>query len=97
MKVVNMRKSKWDVRVDRMSRLGNPYRIGKDGNRKEVIAKYRKYLWRCIKGKNEVYKELIKLSYMDNNTRLGCWCKPKACHGDIIVKAINWLKKKRGE
>jgi hypothetical protein len=24
--------------------------------------------------------------------RLGCFCKPKLCHGDIIVAAVNWAK-----
>ena len=21
--------------------------------------------------------------------RLGCWCKPNKCHGDIIIKLLN--------
>jgi len=33
--------------------LGNPFRIGRDGTRFEVIAKYRRWLWEQIKLKNE--------------------------------------------
>ncbi len=22
---------------------------------------------------------------------LTCWCKPEACHGDVIVNCVNWL------
>jgi len=35
------------------SLLGNPFRIGRDGTRSEVISKYRRWLWEQIKLKNE--------------------------------------------
>ena len=37
------------VRIDRRTRFGNPYRIGRDGTREEVIALYRAELWRRIR------------------------------------------------
>lgn len=92
MKVVNMKNErKWDVKIDRSSVLGNPFRIGKDGNREEVIKKYRTYLYNCIK----VVDELNNLADMKEDTVLGCWCRPKACHGDVVINAVNWLKERK--
>lgn len=91
MRIVNLKNEECDVRVDRSSVLGNPYRIGKDGTRKEVIAKYRKYLNNCIR----VVDELNRLKGMDEDIKLGCWCAPKACHGEVVVSAVNYLKERK--
>ena len=91
MKIVNLKNEKCDVRIDRSSILGNPFVINKDGNREEVIKKYREYLWNCIC----VVDELNKLSEMSDDTVLGCWCKPKKCHGDVIVSAVNYLRERK--
>jgi len=89
-----------DVYVARATRefrgsvLGNPFRIGRDGTREEVIEKYRRWLKEEIKKEGLVYQELVKLVnlYRENpNIRLACWCKPQGCHGDVIVKAVIWL------
>ena len=88
MRVVNMRDEEYDVRIDRSTILGNPYKIGKDGTRKEVIEKYRKRLWECI----QLVDKLNKLAEMPDDTILGCWCKPKECHGDVLIKVIEYLK-----
>ena len=48
-KVVNKYKEDYDVYIGRGSKWGNPYRIGEDGTREEVIEKYRLYLWKQIK------------------------------------------------
>jgi len=91
MRVVNLKNEKCDVKIDRSSVLGNHDKIGRDGNREEVIAKYKKYLWNCIR----VVDELNRLKDMSDSTVLGCWCKPKACHGDVIIKAVNYLKNRK--
>jgi hypothetical protein len=69
----------------------NPYVIGKDGNRDEVIAKYKARLWQQMNGPNAAYIR-GKLLELDGKV-LGCWCKPEPCHGDVLVAAIEWLKK----
>lgn len=48
--LVNMHtcKDKDIVQIDRRSPFGNPFKIGVHGNRKEVIAKYRKYFYARI-------------------------------------------------
>lgn len=85
-KVVNKYKEPYDVYIGRGSKWGNPYIIGKDGDRDEVIFKYEKYLKKMIMN-GEITKE--DLQSLKGKT-LGCFCKPKACHGDVIVKAVKW-------
>ena len=43
-KVVNKYKHVYDVYIGRGSKWGNPFVIGKDGTREEVINKYEEYL-----------------------------------------------------
>lgn len=61
----------------------NPFKITKDVSRSDCIKKYEKYIRQKIIDEN-LQEELIKLK--DKN--LGCWCKPEACHGDILLKLI---------
>lgn len=79
--VVHCKKEKYDVYIGRGSKWGNPFAIGKDGTRLEVIQKYKKY----ILLNNELMKQLSELE----GKILGCWCKPKSCHGDVLVDLIN--------
>ena len=77
MKVVNLLKEHYNMYIGRGSRFGNPFRIGKDGDREEVIRKYEIYARNhLINAISSIPKEAI----------LGCYCKPKACHGDVIIK-----------
>lgn len=69
------------VYIGRGSKWGNPFRIGKDGNRQEVIEKYKQYLL-----KN---KYLLSCLPELKNKTLGCFCKPLACHGDILIEMIH--------
>ena len=77
--------------------LRNPFAIGPDGSRDDVIKLYREYLWECIKKKNVVYDALIKLAHVEHDLNLVCYCKPYACHGDVIVKAVEWIKQQNFE
>ena len=71
------------VYIGRGSPFGNPFVIGKDGTREEVIEKYRSY----FKGRLEdsTFRSMV-LRLKGKN--LGCFCKPQACHGDVIKE---WL------
>lgn len=89
MVAVNMRYTNdWDVRVDRATRWGNPFRLGQDGNRQEVIVKYRRYLW------NELQTGRLGLHALAalDEKRLACWCAPRTCHADVLTKAASWAK-----
>lgn len=68
------------VYIGRGSKWGNPFIIGKDGTRTEVIEKYHSYLL----GKPELLKCLPELFGKD----LVCFCSPLPCHGDILIKLL---------
>ena len=75
-KVVHCKKEPYDVYIGRPSKWGNPFTIGKDGTREEVISKYEMYIM--------TRPDLIKALEELKGKTLGCWCKPKTCHGDIL-------------
>lgn len=79
--VVHCKKDKYDVYIGRGSKWGNPFCIGKDGNRKEVIDKYRKWL--------PAQSNLMKSLHELEGKILACWCAPKKCHGDILASIAN--------
>ena len=83
--VVNKYKEPYDVYIGRGSKWGNPFVIGKDGNREEVIEKYDVWLSSNIK---LLMLLLVELEGM----RLGCFCKPSACHGDVLVEYIERMR-----
>ena len=74
------------VLIDRRTRWGNPFRIGRDGDREQVIARYREDLWRRIQAGEIRLEELAKL----DGFWLACWCEPLPCHGDVLAKAAAW-------
>lgn len=85
-KVVNIDKGdKNDVYIGRGSVWGNPYAMGFDGDRDEVIRKF----------KYDFEKDFLKFSKEDalklKGKILGCHCKPAACHGDVIAEYLNSL------
>jgi hypothetical protein len=85
-KVVNVDKiEKYDVYIGRGSHWGNPYAIGFDGDRDEVIRKYKYDFDRgFLKGSKE---QLLSLK----GKTLGCHCKPFPCHGDVLADYLNSL------
>lgn len=44
MRVVHCKREQYDVYIGRPSILGNPFTVGRDGTREEVIAKYEDWL-----------------------------------------------------
>ena len=63
-------------RIDRKSQWGNPYELGKDGDRKTVCESYIYY----FKKKLSLHQQLIDIK----GKVLGCWCYPESCHGDYL-------------
>lgn len=71
--------------IGRGSYWGNPYSMYEEGeDREEVIRKYR-YDFEYEKFPNKEKSEVYKLA----GKRLGCFCKPQACHGDILADFLN--------
>lgn len=68
------------------SPLGNPFRVGRDGSRMDVIQKYRVWLEKNRERprvKTEL-QQLADLAREQGHLELGCWCAPLACHGDVV-------------
>jgi len=86
--VVNKYKDNYDIYIGRGSVWGNPFEITETTNRSQAIAKYKKYLWLQIKLQNITVEQLLSLK----GKKLGCFCKPQSCHGDVIVGAVEWAE-----
>jgi hypothetical protein len=69
------------VYIGRPSKWGNPFQIGRDGTRAEVIAKHRN--WLC-----DQPSLLAALSELRGHD-LVCFCAPRPCHGDTLLEMAN--------
>ncbi len=78
------------VYIGRGSIWGNeePMKDRSDEERARVIECYRHQLWSHLR-QGIITKEML-LGLDDK--RLACYCVPKPCHGEIILKAIEWAK-----
>ena len=93
--VVNKRTDTYDVYIGRGSIFGNPYTHlnsytlaeHKVASRDEALEKYGE--WFREKLKDPEFRCQVKLL---RGKRLGCFCKPLSCHGDIIAEYLNGLK-----
>lgn len=79
MRAVHCKREAYTVYAGRPSILGNPFVIGKDGTRIDVISKFEQY----ARSNNKVMQAIKTLKESDV---IGCWCKPQACHVDVIIK-----------
>ena len=91
--VVNIKHTdNYDVYIGRLnnykglpqSKWANPFYISRDGTREEVIDKYKGY----ILSSPDLVIALPELK----DKVLGCWCKPEACHGDILVELVDGME-----
>ena len=64
-------------RIDRNSAWGNPYELGKDGDRDTVCESYMYY----FKKKLSLHQQLMDIK----GKVLGCWCYPERCHGNYLI------------
>ena len=84
-RVVNLRKEAFEVYIGRAGKgedgyFGNPYR----GDREQAVEQFRAYFLRRV-ARDPVFRaRVLEL----RGKTLGCFCKPLACHGDVIVE---WL------
>jgi len=80
--------------VGRPGALGNPFVVGKDGSREEVIAQYRRWLWaRLQEPGSPQERELRRLleRARAGELELLCWCHPLPCHAEVVRGAVLWL------
>ena len=81
--------------IGRPDPLGNPFVIGEDGDRAEVIAKYKIWL------RDQYYSlnirvvtsidRLVTVFLEGQDITLVCWCAPAPCHGDVIKEFVEEL------
>lgn len=86
--VVNLKEDAFDVYIGRGSKWGNPFshldRLFPNPNlvwvesRAVAIERYREYL--------EDHPELMDDLHELRGKVLGCYCKPLACHGDVLAE-----------
>ena len=90
--IIHKSKGNYDVYIGRPSKWGNPFTHIKDketkaefivSTRKESIERY--YEWITTGDGKYLLDDLHELK----DKTMGCWCKPKACHGDILVELVN--------
>ncbi len=84
--------TRWSVRqadadtvyIGRPGKWGNPFRIGKDGNRAQVIRKYALWVWEPAQAalRAAARREL-------KGKKLACFCVPEMCHGHILASVAN--------
>lgn len=82
MVVLNKRISSKGVYIGRPSKWGNPFVIGPDGTRADVVRKFEEYLQ-----SNPVLMEAVKRELKGKD--LVCFCAPLSCHGDILSRIAN--------
>jgi hypothetical protein len=90
--VVHCKNDDYDIYIGRPSKWSNPFTHIKDKNtlakyivknRKEAIEAYREWIT------NGDGQYLLKDLHELKGKTLGCWCKPKACHGEVLVELVN--------
>jgi Domain of unknown function (DUF4326) len=77
-RVVHCKRSSYDVYVGRPSKWGNPFQLGKGESRELAIAKYEAWL----RSQPALMAALPEL----RGKVLACWCAPRACHADVLVR-----------
>jgi len=86
-RIQRLRKKGWKmpenaIYVGRPSRWGNPFRIGIDGTREQVIEKYREWLREKLK-EDPAFLEPLR------GKDLACWCPLNVpCHADVIIEFL---------
>ena len=70
----------YSVRIDRGSLFGNPFILGKDGDRDAVCDAYRDYY---LPNKPSILKQLPEIE----GKVLVCHCYPERCHGEELINS----------
>src|SRR5919197_227011 len=68
---------KWSYQIQVKSKWNNPFTIGKDGSRQQVVDKFRTYILNQLNLLAAIIPELT-------GKYLCCWCAPELCHGNVL-------------
>jgi hypothetical protein len=95
--VVNIHDEKCDIAVCRPGVFGNPFThlltkmlpVGFHvKTREDAVAKFADYFYSEY-GRKLRQKALIEIP---DGSKIGCYCVPKPCHGEIIAGYLNWKR-----
>lgn len=93
-KVVHCHKDPYDIYIGRRrdtdKHYGNPFKIDGKASREDSILSFRMWLsgQDFIKVEPERRRWILNNMYALKGKTLGCWCHPKACHGDVYVEML---------
>lgn len=82
-RVVHCKREHYDVYIGRPSKWGNPFGFGSASElktREEAISAYEDW----IKTQPQLLDSLGELK----DKVLGCWCSPRPCHGDVLIRLV---------
>lgn len=91
--VVHCKRTPYDVYIGRPSLWGNPWQVGPDGTREEVIERYETWLrtgrdFGHPKATDAARQAILASLPALQGKTLGCWCAPQACHGGVLATLL---------
>ncbi len=76
--VVHCKQEPYDVYIGRPGNWGNPFHLESEADRQDVIERFSQW------GENQPWLRYAAQTELKGKT-LGCWCSPKACHGQVLA------------
>jgi hypothetical protein len=88
--VVNIKYEPYDIYIGRAGHgrdgyFGNPFPLTDEDERVLVLQRYEEHFYGRLETDPEFKRRVLELK----GKRLGCFCKPRLCHGDIIAEYVN--------
>lgn len=92
-RIVNLYREHFDVYIGRKGHgcdgyFGNPHLLRTKAtpqDRAHVLDLFRRYFLDRVERDAEFRRRVLDL----RGKRLGCFCKPQACHGDVIAEWVD--------
>ena len=82
------------ILIDRRTIFGNPFVLYNESDREKVCSEHQHWLDMWLDYHQEINigkysnKEVIENLHLLKNKDLLCWCAPKQCHGDYLLKLM---------
>lgn len=73
------------------SPFANPEPLKDESDRAANLQRYQGWLWNNLKTGRITEAQLLELEHKD----VVCYCAPKACHGDVVSRAVAWAVRRR--
>jgi Domain of unknown function (DUF4326) len=80
----NTRHTRRGVLIDRTTPFGNPFVLGRDGDRDEVCLRYAAWI---LEPEQAALRQRMRDELAGRDLR--CWCAPARCHGEYVRKVAN--------